>query len=320
MRILHSQTTHRLLFVLAFLSLVAVGNSAVVAQRNVRETCKQTQASFIQSVTAPLSTSLTGNAAFVYNFSKDRVIYEKNADEPLPLASLTKLMTIRVALKQAKNPDSTYMLTGADLASEGSIGFIEGQTYSLRSLASAALIASSNDAATALMHSTKLSDQLFFQAMNQEARNLDLNTLQFQTSTGLDAEGLTPQAVGSARDVVRLLHKDSADFPDLFAQSNTQKLSIISTDGAQVALNTTNEALEKLPLLAAGKTGYTLSAGGNLAILWNASTPSHDVIGAVVLGSTHEGRFADMVALYDTTNTILKASNALPQACRKYVI
>ena len=114
--------------------------------------------------------------------------------------------------------------------------------------------------------------------------------------------------------------EDSADFPELFALTSMEKSVISSTSGDRISLLTTNEALEKLPLLAAGKTGYTLSAGGNLSILWSANTPSHDVLGAVILGSTQQGRFTDMVALYDTANTILQASNSLPQACRKYVI
>ena len=53
-----------------------------------------------------------------------------------------------------------------------------------------------------------------------------------------------------------------------------------------------------------------MTAGGNLAILWSAATPRHDTVGAVVLGSTEDGRFDDMVLLYDTANAMLAEQNA----------
>ena len=315
MRLFQTQLTRSLLFCLAFFSIVAIADIQLTARKQVQQICEQTKEQAVQIALKPLEGGTIGNAVYAYDFSTGSAIYDKNGETALPLASLTKLMTVRVALKNAQSPDDLHTITDADLAPEGSIGIRKDQVFSLRSLAYAALIPSSNDAAEALMHSTHFSDQLFFQAMNQEARTLGLTSLEYHSATGLDNADGSASSYGSARDIAALLHKDTTDFPELFAVTGTQQSSITSAGGTTIPLTSTNTALDRLPLLVAGKTGYTLTAGGNLAIVWNATNAAHDSIGAVVLGSTENGRFTDMVQLYNAANAVVAAQNRQIAGC-----
>ncbi len=315
MQLFQTQLTRSLLLCLVFFSVVAVADIELTARKQVQQICAAAKEQAVQIAAKPLESGLIGKAVYAYDFSTGTVLYDKNGETPLPLASLTKLMTVRVALQNAHTSSELHTITEDDLAPEGSIGMRADQVFTLRSLAYAALIPSSNDAAQALMHSTHFSDQLFFQAMNQEARKLRLASLDYQSATGLDNADGSASAYGSARDIAALLHKDAADYPDLFAVTGSQEASITSEGGTVIPLTSTNEALGDLPLLVAGKTGYTLTAGGNLAIVWNAPNKAHDSIGAVVLGSTESGRFADMVKLYTAANAIVEAQNAVFPGC-----
>ena len=310
MRIFKNKRTPRLLLSLIFLTIVAVADIQLTAIKDAREACEKSQADLMARLAVPLSQQGIGKALYAYDFTTGTVLYDKDGEEPLPLASLTKLMTVRVAMQQAPDPDAYYTITAPDLAPDGSIGMSPGQSYTIRSLAYAALIPSSNDAAEALMHSTKLSDQLFFGAMDAQAEQLGLPSLSYQSATGLDNDDGTASSRGSAQDIAKLLYADATAYPTLFDKTTEQSSSITSSTGVVIPLQSTNAALDKLPLLTAGKTGYTLTAGGNLAILWSAATPRHDTVGAVVLGSTEDGRFDDMVLLYDTANAMLAEQNA----------
>ena len=257
-----------------------------------------------------------GKALYAYDFTTNTVLYDKNGETALPLASLTKLMTVRVALEKDTDPNGLYTLTASDLAPDGSIGMSVGQRYSITSLAYAALIPSSNDAAESLMHSTHLSDQLFFDAMDAEAQKLGLSSLSYNSATGLDNDDGSASSYGSAKDITTLLYKDSTDFPSLFSATTKANSTIVSDTGVVIPLTSTDLALEQLPLLTAGKTGYTLTAGGNLAIVWKSDRPNHDMIGATVLGSTEDGRFSDMVLLYTAANQLLAAQTSEAQSCK----
>ena len=310
------QLKHSLPIVLVLLTAIALIDIQVTSHEHVQAICEQSHSDMISRNILPLIQKGIGKALYAYDFTTGKVLYEKNAQTPLPLASLTKLMTVRIALEDDTDPNAYYALTSADLAPDGSIGFSTGQRFTVPSLAYAALIPSSNDAAEALMHTTHLSDSVFFDAMDSEARKLGLSSLSYHSATGLDNDDGTASSYGSAQDIAALLYKDSTDYPQIFSATTHPSSSIISEGGTTIPLISTDLALQQLPLLTAGKTGYTLTAGGNLAIVWKADTPNHDMIGATVLGSTEDGRFDDMVLLYNVSNTILSEDNNTPAICK----
>jgi D-alanyl-D-alanine carboxypeptidase len=265
---------------------------------------------------ASINPKLGAKAAFVYDFTDKKELDAMNAGTALPLASLTKLMTIRLALK-AGNPDDLYTIVPEDLTSEPSIGFTAGDSYPLRELLKATLIASSNNAAVMLADSTGTSNSTFIANMNAEAKALGLITLKYRSVTGLDiADNSVATAWGSAHDIVMLLDQDYSDHPEIMKYGTHTSDTIYSSTGKTIQITNTNKAISKLPLLVASKTGYTDVAGGNLAVLWQDEKSR--LLGASVLGSTEDGRFTDMELLHHTAEVYLTSSNYISSFCPSY--
>lgn len=315
MQTLQNKRTLSLLAILFSLSAVAIVQGQERSKAEAALACQNARATLTQSIRLPLA-SLEAAGIFAYDFTDGSIIHSENADLALPLASLTKLMTVRVAL-ESRDPETIYTIEPRDLSPEGSIGLAAGERYRLRDLARAALIASSNDAALALSHASGLSDGSFLTSANAEARSLGLSSLQFKSVTGLDTkdEGGETTAYGSPRDILMLLERDLADFPGTFKETTAENASISSLGGKTISLSNTNRALLGLPLLTASKTGYTQNAGGNLAILWKAEG-GHE-LGAAVLGSSEDGRFSDMLSLYTAANRLESVDKYFDPVCTK---
>lgn len=236
--------------------------------------------------------AIMGKAAIIYDPSTGRVLYQQNANEPLPLASLTKLMTADVVLSQ-EEPGTPVTITDADLklSDAGDVGFQAGQTATLGDLVRFGLIASSNDAMAAAANS--LGPQ-YLDEMNAEAAQMGLTQSHFLNPTGLDESATVAGAYGSAYDVARLAAAFYRLHPDYFEDTAqaTGTLSFIDGDLSSAA---TAAPLLAIPGFIAAKTGYTDLAGGNLVAVFDLIV-GHPLV-AAVLGSTEDGRFSDVEAL-----------------------
>ncbi len=301
------------LIVLIFLGFVAVLNWSGHKKIEQETACREMKTILSQNLLNSISGRLLAHAISVSNLTREEPLYTENDTLPLPLASLTKLMTVRVALKSVSLNDS-YQVKPADIVFDKGSGFVAGDKYSVRDIVKATLIASSNNAAMMLARSTKLDPLHFISLMNFEAQNLHLSTLHYDSVSGLDTDTNQPTATGSARDVLALLYKDALDNPEVFSFGTIPNTTIRSENGRSISLANTDQALDKLPLLKASKTGYTDTAGGNLAILWQ--NQAGDTLGAVVLGSTVAGRFSDMITLYNAVNIYSTAENGLQKTCK----
>ena len=221
-------------------------------------------------------------------------------------------MTVRTALKNTP-PHEFYTVQKQDLLSDGFFGFVPGDSYRISELVTAALVSSVNHAAVMLSRSTGVSESSFVEKMNSDAQELGLKTLRFGNPTGLDIDDTVATAFGSAHDVLFLLHNNYLDFPEYSAVSTKTNVMIKSSSGRSILLKNTNPLVDSLPLLLASKTGYTDTAGGNLAIIWRE--PGNNILGAVVLGSSELGRFDDMKAIHDSASTYVSAARSLPSYC-----
>ena len=156
--------------------------------------------------------ALIAHSAVLYDLGTNRVLYQKNAYEQMPLASLTKLMAIEVVLS-LKSPNTPVQITRNDLRPEGDSGFKVGETITLGDLIKFALVASSNDAMEAAAAS--LGDGSIGK-MNDAAAALGLTKTHFFNATGLDVSKTTSGAYGSAYDVARLAALFYPHHPDFF--------------------------------------------------------------------------------------------------------
>jgi len=306
--------TKTTLFILAlcFLTLIILTDIQNKSKTELAQLCTDMHTELLQNAFASVAKNTQAKALYAYDFSKNEPLFGKNESMALPLASLTKLMTIRIALKNVSLNDF-YTVTSRDIGFDDPLDFAPGDTFRIEDLTRAALIASSNDSAVMLGHSTNLSDAAFLKVMNTEAALLHLPSLQYESVTGLDINDVQATAVGDAADTLSLLYKDYTDFPAVISLSSNANDQITATNGDRITLKNTDIAENSFSLLEASKTGYTDTAGGNLAILWR--NPAHELLGAIVLGSTESGRFTDMQTLYKATNLFVASSDSFPSVC-----
>ncbi len=259
--------------------------------------------------------SIEANAALVFDIQKQKVLYAKNEETQLPLASLTKLMTALIA--EETLPEEGAVVVGKDaIAEEGDNGFLVGERWQKNDLIALTLLASSNDGAHALASAVEAfkkendatassSDRAvsFTEMMNVQAKTLGMNQTYFLNAAGLDVQKNESGAYGSARDVAALLEYILRNHPGILDATPFDKMTFTSHDGVAHNAKNTNEQTAAIPGLVASKTGFTDLAGGNLAVLFEAG-PMYPVA-VVVLGSSVDGRFTDVEQLVSATLTRL---------------
>lgn len=234
-----------------------------------------------------LKVPLAARAAVIYDIKSGAVLYQKNANEELPLASLAKLMAAHAALA-AEDPSAVVEITAETLRPEGDSGLRAGEAYELNDLVRLALVASSNDAAAAVALG---GGDDYLLRMNAKAQEMGLTHTRFLNPTGLDVDQGTAGAYGSAYDVARLAAAFFKAHPALFEETVRAQVAIPQGQGSLVAAATAAPLLN-MPGLIGGKTGYTDLAGGNLVVGFDLEVGRPAI--AVVLGSTRDGRFSDM--------------------------
>jgi D-alanyl-D-alanine carboxypeptidase len=231
-------------------------------------------------------------ALYIFDASRHEVLYQKNADKALPLASLTKLMTAVVVSE--KVPDGSMIpISEFSVEQAGSEGLEAHQKFSKENLLDLMLAASSNDAAWAAAEFYKSDIEEFSHEMNLRAREIGFNSFSFSNPHGLDLisqEGRVASASGSAREIAHFTKWIQENRPGLLDRTKVAEFSIWSEDGDEIKVKNTNEIIGKIPDLKASKTGYTMVAGGNLVFIFEVG--GHTIL-AALLGSIEEGRFRD---------------------------
>lgn len=252
---------------------------------------------------------ITADAAYVWDSKNQRALYNKNAGTQLPLASLTKLMTVLVAYEHL-DPDARIPITERAVKQEGDSGLASGETFTLHDLANLTLITSSNDGAYALaatagvvLDSDKDPIDAFIDAMNAKAEEIGLSQSYFTNPTGLDVDGATSGSYGSARDMAFLMEYFVSKHPDMLEGTKETASVIRNQEGAVFNAVNTNEVTDRISGIIGSKTGFTGLAGGNLVIAYDAGLNRPIII--AVLGSTREGRFTDVVTLIKETAQVI---------------
>lgn len=249
---------------------------------------------------------LIARAAYAYDTKTNKILIAKNEDAQLPLASLTKLMTVLTAL-DSMTPGEFVEITDEALQPEGDSGLFAREVWTMQDLIDFSLVSSSNDGihALALAAAGKRAESIgdFVFRMGEKAKAIGMRETYFLNDTGLDISTSTAGALGSARDIAMLLNEILKTHVDVFQGSSSPR-SIFKIGTRTHEVDNTNTFTTRIPQVIASKTGYTDLAGGNLAILFEP-IPGH-VIAAVVLGSTREGRETDMLALTTEATAALK--------------
>ncbi|MBX2866873.1 serine hydrolase [Candidatus Kaiserbacteria bacterium] len=253
---------------------------------------------------------LGAQSAFVWDVKEQKALYIKNADERLPLASITKLMTALVA-HEIMGTDAPITVTLEAISQEGDSGFRDGEQFSMQELLDLTLVTSSNDGAYSLAAAAGASvftDQdstvdAFVDAMNVRAREIGLTRTTFKNPTGLDLSETESGSYGSARDVSYLMEYLVQNYPEILERTTLSNHTVADSEGNIYQATNTNSTTRDIPGMVASKTGYTTLAGGNLTIAYDAGL-NHPIV-ITVLGSSVDGRFEDVEKLVEATQTLL---------------
>jgi D-alanyl-D-alanine endopeptidase (penicillin-binding protein 7) len=223
---------------------------------------------------------IVSKAAVAVDVEKGEILFEKNMEEPTPIASLTKLMTALVFLEQNPNLDDTATITLWDAESSGRSRLRVGETLTLRNLLNASLMSSNNLATKTLVRVSGLPYDDFIDRMNQKAKEIGLENTFFYEPTGLDQNNQS-----TALDCARLLAFALRD--KKIASITTKKTyaftSLYKKKIRRHQLANTNSLLSSSLNVKGGKTGYNGPSGWCLATLVENEDGTR--IAAVVLGA-----------------------------------
>jgi len=249
--------------------------------------------------------TLNAKAVFVYDMRNHEVLFAKNSERQLPLASITKLMTALIAL-DTFSTEKVIEIGPDAIESEGDSGLEVNERWKLKDLISFTLISSSNDGASALASAInnagnvegtlEQSDQSpVVSKMNTKARKIGMTQTYFINGTGLDTTLNVSGSYGSARDIVLLFEYILGHEPSLIEGTRDSIGIFVSLDKTKHVVSNTNASIANIPGFIGGKTGFTDLAGGNLVIAFHKGL-NHPII-ISVLGSSLEGRFKDVEKL-----------------------
>ncbi|MDP3994099.1 MAG: serine hydrolase [bacterium] len=206
---------------------------------------------------------LSAESALVKDKNSNVVLFEKNSREKLPIASLTKLMTALVALRELKMDEVVTISPEDTRVSPYKANLAAGEKLLARDLLKAMLVLSANDAAWALARAAGGTVKDFVLKMNSEARSLGMLSTAFTNPVGFDDDGHYSTAADLA-----ILVEEVLRHPELVEIASLKEATINSVDGRIThRLLTTNKLMLKYKEISGLKTGYTTEAKGNLIVL-----------------------------------------------------
>lgn len=290
--------------VLALFLLAIAGFVLVYGYLDITISPDTGQTASVAAVDSFAGIPLEAKSAIVVDLVTGKTLYALNADAQLPLASLTKV-PLALVVSEVLRQD-TIITIPYDTAPKGALMRLgQGEKWKIGDVVNFTLVASSNQGADILAIVSDESVRARYpQApqgsatlwrMNDLARQLGLAHSYFLNDNGLDISLTQAGAYGSARDVATIFAYAASTSPEWFTGTTRDGLLLTGEEGHTTSALNTNEALGAIPGLIMGKTGFTDLAGGNLAIVFDVGLARPVV--AVVLGSSREGRFADMKLL-----------------------
>ncbi len=243
------------------------------------------------TVAAP---TIDANAALVVHLETGRVLFEKNSTVQVPIASLTKLISVVVTTELFDKQEIVTIASNSIRVDGQKQTLYEGERMSVGDLVTMMLVESSNDAAYAIAAYAQSQGIDFVAHMNRVARQLGMDDCRFTNPAGLD-----DTAFCSASSVFKLIRFMMRTPSQVWPITTSPEITLQSADGRFLhQLKNTNELLGVIDGIRGGKTGYTDGALGCLALIVELPEKSDTLI-SIVLGS--RGRFADTQTLLQWT-------------------
>ncbi len=217
---------------------------------------------------------LYARSAVLMDAESGRILYSKNSDEIMPMASTTKIMTLIVTLENANLDEVVTVSKYAASMPDVQLNIREGEKYYLKDLLYSLMLESHNDSAVAIAEHVGKSMEEFATMMNQKAKEIGCENSCFITPNGLDATALVKSKEGkeeekshstTSADLARIMSYCIAKSPmkEKFMEiTRTKSYSFSDMDGKRhFNCNNHNAFLEMMEGVLSGKTGFTSKAG-----------------------------------------------------------
>ncbi|MDR0325537.1 MAG: D-alanyl-D-alanine carboxypeptidase [Oscillospiraceae bacterium] len=240
------------------------------------------------------SLSVPAPSVILMERSTGTVLYEKNADERLAPASITKVMTLLLAMEAIERGQLAYdqkvTVSRAAMSLGGSTAFLhEGERYTVSEMLKAVTIASANDGSVVLAEAVAGTEETFVAMMNERAAQLGMTGTNFTNCHGLD----NPQHYTTARDVAimsraLLAHKDIRNYSTVWLDS--------LRDGTFTLANT-NRLVRYYDGCTGLKTGTTSKAGS--CITASAERDGMELIAVVMHAASTDDRYESARKMLD---------------------
>ena len=236
--------------------------------------------------------NIEAKSALVLDIGTDAVLYSKNSDEKMPIASLTKIMTALVILENVDLDDTVIISKNAFDTDGRKDSLVIDEKIKAEDLLKIMLIRSNNTAAVSLAEHTSGSVEEFVKLMNKKAELLGLKNTNFSNPTGFDSE----ENYSTAYDLAQLFDYASDELLiweilRIRECRGGSRPAPTSLDGnIKHNLKNTNLLLGKLKNITGGKTGLTDEAGQCLALVVGDPINNHRIV-SVVLNA--EDRFLE---------------------------
>lgn len=246
------------------------------------------------------SIRVSARNAIALDSKTKQVLFEQNADEIVPMASTTKILTALVAITHGDLEREVTISKNAASIRGSKVGYVAGEKIKLRELLYGLMYKSGNDAAIAIAEDIGGSIEGFAKIMNDYAISLGLINSHFESPHGLDS----PKHYTCAYDLALLTTKAMEN--DLFCQICGTKTITKDTSNFTRDYNNINKILYKIPEANGVKTGYTGQAGK--CLVSSIKHEGRNII-IVVLNCSDRWNVTEKIYKYVTDNYCFKSDN-----------
>jgi D-alanyl-D-alanine carboxypeptidase (penicillin-binding protein 5/6) len=238
---------------------------------------------------------VNAKAATLIEAETGTVLYSFNENEPLPIASITKIMTMLLVMEaidsgKIKPTDTTTVSANATRMGGSQVYLKEGEVFTVEELLKAVAVHSANDASVALAEMISGTEEAFVAAMNEKAAELNMKNTKFLDCTGLTDDG----HYSCAHDVAIMSRELLIKHPKIVHYTTIWHDTF--RDG-KFDLDNTNKLVKRYRGTTGLKTGFTSKAGFCLAA--SAERDGSKFISVVLGSDTNEHRFAESARLLD---------------------
>ena len=239
----------------------------------------------------------SSKSAYLIDAHSGKVIYAKNEEQRLPIASMCKIMTLLLCFESIDNGEITLDQSITVSANASGMGgsqvFLEANAeYSVGELIKSIVVASANDACVAMAEKLCGSEHSFVEKMNNRANELGMNNTLFVNCTGLPKPG----QYSCAKDVAKMF-SELIKHKEYFRFSRIWTDKIIHPNERVTEIANTNKLVRFYNGCDGGKTGYTQEAGHCLSAC--AERNGTRLVSVVISAPDSKSRFRDVSSMFD---------------------